>query len=41
MKYLFAAVVALALTTPAWATRCHEVCYEGAWGTGYCYVDCR
>jgi hypothetical protein len=41
MKLLFAAVVSLALT-PAWAgTHCREVCRDGAWGTGYCYVDCR
>jgi hypothetical protein len=41
MKLLFAAVITLALTAPAWATRCREVCRDGAWGTGYCYVDCR
>jgi hypothetical protein len=42
MKLLFAAVVSLALTVPAWAgTHCREVCRDGAWGTGYCYIDCN
>jgi hypothetical protein len=39
MKLLFAAVVALALTTPAWAghTSCQTFCNQN---TGYCSTSC-
>jgi hypothetical protein len=41
-KLILAALAALALTSGALAgTHCREVCRDGAWGTGYCYVDCR
>jgi hypothetical protein len=36
------AYIALAMIHPAFAgTHCREVCRDGAWGTGYCYVDCN
>jgi hypothetical protein len=42
MKTLFALVVMLGFVGPAFAgTHCREVCRDGAWGTGYCYIDCN
>jgi hypothetical protein len=40
---LLAIIVALAIGTSAAlaGTHCREVCRDGAWGTGYCYIDCR
>jgi len=43
MKKVLFALVALAIGTSAAlaGTHCREVCRDGAWGTGYCYVDCN
>ena len=41
-KLILAIVATLTLTSAAFAgERCREVCRDGAWGTGYCYIDCR
>jgi hypothetical protein len=40
MKLLFAAVIALALTTPAWAGHRESCTTNCNQNTGYCYTSC-
>jgi hypothetical protein len=43
MKLLFALVISLALTAPAWATDCFTTCNGGAGSStaAGCYTTCR